>query len=89
MNLLPIRRTWKIKQTGAHFTVEAIELGPRWEEEVLSIVSTRDSEVVLVHDPEAEPQITDQPPAHVHGAEADWCSWWRRGRVELPVQKIP
>ncbi len=27
-----------------------------------------------------------QPPAGEPGA-ADWCLWWRRGRVELPVQK--
>ncbi len=26
-----------------------------------------------------------RPPAHEQGAEADSCSWWRRGRVELPV----
>ena len=30
---------------------------------------------------------TDQPPAFRPGAESVSCSWWRRGRVELPVQK--
>ncbi len=29
----------------------------------------------------------DQPPEEHPGAEP--CSWWRRGRVELPVQKSP
>ena len=38
------------------------------------------SDVALVHDPQAEPQIVDQPPAHGHGEEAASCSWWRRGR---------
>ncbi len=46
------------------------------------VATTREgSEVALVHDPEAEPRITDQPPPHVHGLEADSCLWWRRGRV--------
>ena len=53
---------------------------------VFSVATTKEgSEVVLVHDPEANPQIADQPPPD--GLEADSCSWWRRGRVELPVQK--
>jgi len=57
---------------------------------VFEIATTKeDSEVALVHDPEAEPRIADQPPPHGHGLEADSCLWWRRGRVELPVQKIP
>ena len=39
---------------------------------MLEIVTTREtSEGVLVHDPEAEPRIADQPPAHGHGLEAD------------------
>jgi len=51
---------------------------------VFEVATTReDSEVALVHDPEAKPQIADQPPAHVHGVGADSCSWWRRGRVEV------
>ena len=51
---------------------------------VFEVATTReDSEVALVHDPEAEPRIADQPPSHGHGLEADSCLWWRRGRVEL------
>ena len=51
---------------------------------VFSVATTREgSDVVLVHDPDAEPRIADQPPPHGQGAEADSCSWWRRGRVEL------
>ena len=30
--------------------------------------------------------LTDQPPAFRPEAESVSCSWWRRGRVELPVQ---
>ena len=55
---------------------------------VFEVATTREgSEVVLIHDGEVEPRITDQPPPHGHGLEAESCSWWRRGRVELPVQK--
>ncbi len=51
---------------------------------VFEVATTReDSEVALVHDPDAEPWITDQPPSHGHEEEADSCLWWRRGRVEL------
>ena len=43
---------------------------------VFGIATTREgSEVVLVHDPEAEPRIADQPPPHGHGLEADSCLW--------------
>ncbi len=31
--------------------------------------------------------FADQPPAGEPGADRDLCSWWRRGRVELPVQE--
>ena len=52
---------------------------------VFEVATTReDSEVALVHDPEAVPRIAGQPTPHGHGLEADSCSWWRRGRVELP-----
>ena len=55
---------------------------------VFEVATTRQgSDVALVHDPQAEPRIADQPPPHGHGLEADSCSWWRRGRVELPVQE--
>ena len=51
---------------------------------VFEVATTREgSEVALVHDPEAEPRISDQPPPHGHGLEAESCSWWRRGRVEV------
>ena len=51
---------------------------------VFSVVTTKEgSEVVLVHDPEANPRIANQPPPHGHEADANLCSWWRRGRVEL------
>ena len=47
------------------------------------VATTREgSEVVLVHDPDAKPQIPSQPPSDGHGLEADSCSWGRRGRVE-------
>ena len=56
---------------------------------VFEVATTREgSDVVLVHDREVEPQIAYQPPPHEYGLEADSCSWWRRGRVELPVQEI-
>ena len=54
---------------------------------VFGVATTREgSDVVLVHDPEAEPRIADQPPPHGHGLEADWWSWWRRERVELGLK---
>ena len=57
---------------------------------VFAVATTRKgSKVALVHDPENEPRITDQPTPHGHGVETDSCLWWRRGRVELPVQKVP
>ena len=40
------------------------------------------SVIVLVHE-RTDDDDTDEPPAHGHGLEADSCSWWRRGRVEL------
>ncbi len=57
---------------------------------VFQVATTRDgSGVALVHDPEAEPQTADQPPPGGQEADGISCSWWRRGRVELPVQKAP
>ena len=54
---------------------------------VFSVATTREgSEVVLVHDPEAEPRIAGQPPPHGHEADSNLCSWWRRGRVELYLE---
>ena len=55
---------------------------------VFQVATTRDgSEVALVHDSEGAFENADQPPPGGYGTEADSCSWWRRGRVELPVQK--
>ena len=61
---------------------------------LLEIATTREgSDIVLVHDTKegedlggAEPEKPRQPPAHRAEAGVP-CSWWRRGRVELPVQK--
>jgi len=48
---------------------------------LFEIATTREgSEVVLINEP---PQTDFEPEA------AGSCLWWRRGRVELPVQKIP
>ena len=48
---------------------------------LFEIATTREgSDVVLIKEP---PQTDFEPEA------ADSCFWWRRGRVELPVQKIP
>jgi hypothetical protein len=55
---------------------------------VFQVSTTREgSGVALVHEPDAGPQIADQPPPCGQEAAAVSCSWWRRGRVELPVQK--
>jgi len=43
------------------------------------------SGIVLVHERTDDDDI-EKPPPHGHGVEAESCSWWRRGRVELPVQ---
>ena len=56
---------------------------------VFQVATTREgSEVALVHDSEGAFQNAGQPPSGGYGAEADSCSWWRRGRVDLPVQGI-
>ena len=48
---------------------------------LFEIADTRSgSDVVLINEP---PLTFDEPEA------ADSCFWWRRGRVELPVQKVP
>ena len=41
------------------------------------------SGIVLVHERTDDDDGADQPPAHVHGAEADSSSWQSRSRVEL------
>ena len=54
---------------------------------VFEVATTREgSEVALVHDPDAEPQIADQPPPDGHGLEADSYSWWRRGRPRPTIR---
>ena len=46
---------------------------------LFEIATTREgSDVVLINEP---PEASTEPEA------ADLCFWWRRGRVELPVQK--
>ena len=48
---------------------------------LFEIATTREgSDVVLINQP---------PPTDFEPEAADSCLWWRRGRVELPVQKIP
>ena len=56
---------------------------------VFSVATTKEgSEVVLVHDPEAKSRIANQPPPDGQEADADSCSWWRRGRVELATYSL-
>ena len=53
---------------------------------LFEVATTReDSGIVLVNEKDLE--NASQPPPHAHAVEAERCSWWRRGRVELPVQK--
>ncbi len=48
---------------------------------IFEVANTQEgSEVVLINEP---PLASNEPEA------ADSCFWWRRGRVELPVQKNP
>ena len=55
---------------------------------VFQVAATREgSDAALVQDPDAEPRTADQPPPGGQEADGVSCSWWRRGRVELPVQK--
>ena len=61
-------------------SVVAIRPKPAFQP-LFEIATTRErSDVVLIKEPL---QADCEPEA------ADSCSWWRRGRVELPVQKIP
>jgi len=55
---------------------------------VFQVAATRESSGVTLG-PKAclEPVEMRQPPAVKPGADPSLCSWWRRGRVELPVQK--
>ena len=48
---------------------------------LFEVATTREgSDVALINEP---PLANNEPEA------ADSCFWWRRGRVELPVQKNP
>jgi len=47
------------------------------------------SGIVLVQEATEEVEKANQTPPGGHEADAVSCSWWRRGRVELPVQKTP
>ena len=48
---------------------------------IFEIATTREgSDVFLINE---QPPVPDDPEATIP------CSWWRRGRVELPVQKTP
>ncbi len=61
-------------------SVVAIQPKPAFRP-LFEMATTREgSDVVLIKEP---PQATNEPEA------TDSCSWWRRGRVELPVQKVP
>ena len=49
---------------------------------LFQIATTREGSGVVLH--------KENPPDQFSGPEDDSpCSWWRRGRVELPVQKTP
>ena len=53
---------------------------------LFEIATTREgSGILLVNERDLEK--AHQPPPHGHEADTVSCSWWRRGRVELPVQK--
>ena len=53
---------------------------------LFEIATTRErSGIVLVNERDLEK--ANQPPPGGHEADPLPCSWWRRGRVELPVQK--
>ena len=52
---------------------------------VFQVATTKaGSDVVLIHD--QDPDKPNQPPPGGHEADGISCSWWRRGRVELPVR---
>ena len=62
---------------------------------LFEIATTREgSGIVLVTEKREDEdgqvaRTTEAPPPGGQGADAIPCSWWRRGRVELPVQKSP
>ena len=66
-----------------------VAIGPRPAfRPLLEIATTRESSgIVLVTGKDLE--NANQPPPDGHEADSNLCPWWRRGRVELPVQKTP
>jgi len=52
-------------------------------------VTRRDSGILLISEKAKEGQNGHLPQPDRQEADVDLCFWWRRGRVELPVQKIP
>ena len=55
---------------------------------LFEIATTREtSGISLVN--EKDLHKANQPPPNGQEADSSMCSWWRRGRVELPVQKTP
>ena len=48
---------------------------------VFQVVTAREGSGVVL--------IKGSPQTSFESGETDLCSWWRRGRVELPVQKAP
>ena len=61
-------------------SIVAIRAKPAFQPLFEIVTTKRGSDVVLINEP---PLTSDEPEA------ADLCFWWRRGRVELPVQKAP
>ena len=50
-------------------------------------VTRRDSGILLISEKAKEGQNGHLPQPDRQEADVDLCFWWRRGRVELPVQK--
>jgi hypothetical protein len=53
------------------------------------VVTRRDSEIPLISEKAKEGQNGHLPQPDRQEADVDLCFWWRRGRVELPVQQTP
>ncbi len=54
---------------------------------VFEMATARDGSGVALPGGPVKPAERDQPPIDSSGAGTKECFWWRRGRVELPVQK--
>ena len=52
-------------------------------------IMRQDSGIVLIQEEVDRGHKKHQPSPDGQEADADLCFWWRRGRVELPVQKTP